>query len=145
MNLDDIGERLVADMPDALVVADAGGIIRVWNSSAERIFGFARGEALGQSLDIITPAKLRPRHWAGYRRTMRAGQTRYGAGDLLSVPAIRKDGQRVSIQFSILPLAGPDGALEGIVAIIRDVSAEFETRNVLQRDLEECRRQLLEN
>ena len=140
MNLDKIGERLVADMPDAVVVADAQGIMRFWNTGAERIFGFARAEALGRSLDIIIPDQLRPRHWAGYRRTMRTGQTRYGAGDLLSVPATRKDGERISIQFSILPLTGPDGALEGIAAIVRDVSAEFAARKALQRDLEECRR-----
>lgn len=92
MDRDRIARKLFESMPDALVVADRKGIIRVWNGGAERIFGFAEGEALGQSLDIITPERLRERHWIGYEATMRTGQTKYGAGDLLAVPAIRKDG-----------------------------------------------------
>lgn len=135
-----LGERLLREMPDALVVADAEGLIRVWNSGAERIFGFAGDEALGRSLDLITPENLRARHWSGYRRTMETGETRYGAGDLLSVPATRKDGTRISVQFSILPIAGPDGRLQGIAAIMRDVTADFEARKALQRELNDCRR-----
>ncbi|MCZ4270520.1 PAS domain S-box protein [Rhodobacteraceae bacterium G21628-S1] len=104
MDRDQIARKLFEDMPDALVVADRKGIIRVWNGGAERIFGFSEGEALGQSLDIITPERLRERLCIGYEATMRTGQTKYGAGDLLSVPAIRRDGAQISIQFSIVPV-----------------------------------------
>ncbi len=139
MNLADLGQLLVEEMPDALVVADAEGIIRVWNAGAERIFGFSRTEAVGQSLDIITPENLRDRHWAGYRRTMMTGETRYAAGDLLSVPAIRRDGSRISVQFSILPLRGEGDGLAGIAAIMRDVTADFEERKRLRRELADAR------
>ncbi|MCA2009722.1 PAS domain-containing protein [Tritonibacter mobilis] len=122
-------------MPDALVVADRKGIIRVWNGGAERIFGFSEGEALGQPLDIITPERLRERHWIGYEATMRTGQTKYGAGDLLSVPAIRRDGAQISIQFSIVPLGGEDGDLQAVAAIMRDVTEDFEERKRLRRAL----------
>lgn len=132
---DELGRLLVDAMPDALIVADAEGRIRHWNTGAERIFGFSRGEAIGRSLDIITPEQLRARHWAGYRKTMETGRTRYGAGDLLSVPALRKDGRRVSIQFSILPLPDGHGGLAGIAAIMRDVTAEFEERKRLRAEL----------
>ncbi|MGH7039357.1 MAG: PAS domain S-box protein, partial [Stellaceae bacterium] len=44
---------LVREMPDAVIYADGGGAIRFWNAGAERIFGFAAAEALGQSLDVI--------------------------------------------------------------------------------------------
>lgn len=142
MNLDDLGRQLAADMPDGLIVSDAEGLIRVWNAGAERIFGFTHDEAIGQSLDIITPESLRARHWAGYARTMQTGRTRYGAGDLLAVPAIRKDGRRISIQFSIMPIPGPDGRLQGIAAIMRDVTADFEERKALRRELETCRKQI---
>ena len=60
-------------------------------------------EALGRSLDIIIPERLRERHWQGYRATMRTGQTRYGDGQVLSVPALRKDGARISVEFTIVP------------------------------------------
>lgn len=135
MDRDQIARKLFEGMPDALVVADRKGIIRVWNGGAERIFGFAEGEALGQSLDIITPERLRERHWNGYEATMRTGQTKYGAGDLLSVPAIRRDGAQISIQFSIVPLRGEDGDLQAVAAIMRDVTEDFEERKRLQRAL----------
>ncbi|NKX75596.1 PAS domain S-box protein [Rhodobacteraceae bacterium R_SAG3] len=135
MDRDQIARKLFEDMPDALVVADRKGIIRVWNGGAERIFGFSEGEALGQSLDIITPERLRKRHWIGYEATMRTGQTKYGAGDLLSVPAIRRDGAQISIQFSIVPLGGEDGDLQAVAAIMRDVTEDFEERKRLRRAL----------
>src|SRR3546814_10063811 len=87
MNLDGLGDVLLRDLPDAVIVSDAEGIIRLWNAGAERIFGFPAAEALGRSLDIIIPERLRERHWSGYAETMRTGVTRYGAGALLSVPA----------------------------------------------------------
>ena len=135
MDREQIARKLFEGMPDALVVADRKGIIRVWNGGAERIFGFEEGEALGQSLDIITPERLRKRHWIGYEATMRTGQTKYGAGDLLSVPAIRKDGAQISIQFSIVPLRGEDGDLQAVAAIMRDVTEDFEERKRLRRAL----------
>jgi RNA polymerase sigma-70 factor, ECF subfamily len=102
-------ERLVSGMSDAIVYADAEGLIRVWNRGATRVFGFEEAEAVGRSLDIIVPENLRERHWQGYRDTMRTGQSRYGDGQILSVPAVRKDGTRVSVEFTIVPFS--DGFL----------------------------------
>ena len=81
-------DRLVAGMTDAIIYADADGVIRRWNRGAARIFGFTEAEACGRSLDIIIPESLRERHWQGYRATMRTGETRYGDGEILSVPAV---------------------------------------------------------
>ena len=71
---------------DAVIFADRSGVIRLWNSGAEAIFGYEAAEALGQTLDLIIPERLRERHWEGYHRTMTTGLTRYGEG-LLAVPA----------------------------------------------------------
>jgi PAS domain S-box-containing protein len=128
-------ERLVAALPDAIVHANAEGHIQVWNAGAERIFGFTEAEALGQSLDLIIPEALRPRHWEGYRTTMATGQSRYGAGDLLSVPALRKDGTRISVEFTIIPFQTAQGEMEGICALMRDVTARFEETRALKREL----------
>jgi PAS domain S-box-containing protein len=87
-------EMLVQDAPDAIVYADAEGVIRFWNRGAERIFGFTAAETIGQSLDIIIPENQRARHWEGYRAVMKSGASRYGAGDLLAVPGLRKGGER---------------------------------------------------
>jgi PAS domain S-box-containing protein len=118
---------------DAVIYADAEGHIQYWNTSAERMFDYATNEAVGQSLDLIIPAALRARHWEGYAKTMRTGTTRYGAGDVLAVPAIRKDGARISIEFTITPFRDPTGAMVGIAAIIRDVTARFEEMKALRQ------------
>jgi PAS domain S-box-containing protein len=128
----DFGD-LVAAAGDAVVVSDADGAIVVWNRAAERIFGFSEAEAIGQSLDLITPERQRQRHWDGYAKTMRTGVTRYGA-DTLRVPAIHKDGHTLSIAFTVGLLHGADGAVTGIAAIIRDETKRWtEERQMRQR------------
>src|SRR5205823_8055022 len=122
----DFRTRLIDDCPDAIVYADAGGVIRLWSKGAARIFGYAIEEALGASLDLIIPERLRARHWQGYGEVMKGRQSRYGAGDLLAVPALHKDGRQISVEFTILPLHDPSGALLGIAAFLRDLTARFE-------------------
>ena len=124
---------LAAAMPDAVVYADADGHIRYWNGGAEAIFGFTAAEAIGQMLDIIVPVTLRQRHWDGYEKTMRTGETRYGGGDLLAVPAIRKDGTRISTEFTIVPFRDDAGKMTGIAAIMRDVTKRFEEMRALRK------------
>ena len=132
-DLDQICRHLVTQAPDAIVYADDQGLIRLWNAGAERIFGYAATEALGQSLDIIIPENQRKRHWDGFDRTLATGVTRYGADSLLSVPAIRKDGSRVSVEFSILPFHDETGTMIGMAAIMRDLTARFEELKALRK------------
>jgi PAS domain S-box-containing protein len=125
IDIDQFCRKLVVEAPDAIIYADADGLVRFWNRGAERIFRFSQSDALGKSLDLIIPEQLRKRHWDGYARTMRTGVTRYGAGDVLAVPAIRKDGLRISVEFTILPFTDRNGRVIGIAAILRDVSSRF--------------------
>lgn len=134
-DVDRFCRTLAREAPDAVIYADAEGAIRFWNRGAERIFGFAEAEALGQSLDLIIPENLRARHWTGFDETMRTGQTRYGAGDLLAVPALRKDGARISVEFTIVPFHDESGRMIGIAAILRDVTKRFEEMKALRRQL----------
>jgi PAS domain S-box-containing protein len=64
---------------------------------------------------------------------MKTGQTRYGDGDVLAVPAIRKDGSQISIEFTIVMLRNTDGGVAGIAAMLRDVTARFEEMRALRR------------
>jgi PAS domain S-box-containing protein len=112
-------ETLVQQAPDAIVFADAEGLVRFWNRGAERVFGFDEAEALAQSLDLIIPGPLRKRHWDGHAQTMRTGKTRYGSGDILAVPAIREDGVRVAVEFTIIPFRDDAGRMLGTAAILR--------------------------
>jgi PAS domain S-box-containing protein len=92
LDVDRFCRTLVYEAVDAVIYADANGLIGFWNKGAERILGFSEAEALGKPLDIIIPGNLRQRHWAGFNDTMRTGKTRYGARDVLAVPALRRDG-----------------------------------------------------
>jgi len=140
MDLERICLTLTREAPDAIVYADAEGVIRLWNRGAARIFGFEEAEAVGSSLDIIIPESLRARHWQGYGATMRTGATRYGAGEILAVPAMRKDGRRISIEFTILPFRDEAGGMIGIAAILRGVTARFEETRALRKKLADAAR-----
>ena len=126
--------EIVDNAPDAMIFADREGIIRLWNSGAEAMFGYSATEALGKSLDIIIPENLRGRHWEGYKRTMATGETKYGK-DLLAVPGIRKDGTRISLEFSIVLLRDEGGQPLGPAAILRDVTTRWKKDKELRDKL----------
>jgi PAS domain S-box-containing protein len=130
-----IANAIVSAAADAVVATNHEGIIRLWNPGAERIFGHQADEALGQSLDLIIPERLRQRHWEGFHRVMATGESHYGAGDLLSVPGIRKDGRRISLEFTIVPLKDEHGRMQGFVAVMRDVTERFEEIRSLRQKL----------
>jgi PAS domain S-box-containing protein len=132
VELADFHRRFVEGAPDGLLAVDRSGVIRFWNGGCERIFGYPRAEAVGMSLDIIIPDRLRTRHWQGFAETMRTGATRYGAGELLSVPALRKDQTRISVEFSIIPFQSEDDTMAGLGAIMRDVTRQFEEIKALR-------------
>lgn len=132
-----IADALLASASDAIVATDRDGLITFWNPGAERIFGFSPAEAEGQSLDLIIPENLRARHWTGFRHTMETGTSRYGHGDLLSVPALAKGGRRISVEFTIALLRNERGETSGTVAVMRDVTARFEEVRDLKRRLAE--------
>src|SRR5207245_7450429 len=119
-------QRIVEDTQVAIIFSDRDGIIRFWNSGAEAMFGYRAEEAVGQSLDLIVPERQRGRHWEGYRRVMATGVTKYGR-DLLAVPAMLKDGRRISLEFSIALLNAATGELLGEAAILQDVTARWKT------------------
>ncbi len=134
-------EQLIRSIGDAIVVADPASAIVLWNPGAERIFGYSSEEALGQSLDLIIPERLRQRHGEGYNKTMRTGQTRYGS-DLLRVPAMHKDGRTISIAFTVALLFSPQHAVTGIAAVIRDDTARFNDERALRKHVAELEAQL---
>jgi len=129
--------QVVEGSPDAIILGDPEGVIRLWNAGATAIFGFTAAEAVGQSMDLIIPERLRGRHWDGYRKVMATGTSRYGAGDLLAVPAIRKDGSSLSVEFTIQMLKDEAGRITGLVAILRDVTKRFQREKELGRKLKE--------
>jgi PAS domain S-box-containing protein len=134
--------RIVSEAGDAVIVADRQGVIRFWNRRAEEMFGYSAREAVGQTLDIIVPERHRQRHWEGYHRAMATGETRYGRGQLLSVPAQRRDGSSLSVEFTIALLRDADGRVEGIAAIMRDVTERWQRERALRQRLAELESRL---
>ncbi len=124
-------KKIVENSNEGIIFSDREGIIRLWNRGAELIFGYTAEEALGKMLDIIIPDKHRARHWEGYMRVMREGSTRY-ANEMLSVPAIRKDGKRISIEFSVIIIREND-RIDGVAAIIRDVTSRWEKEKEMKQ------------
>jgi PAS domain S-box-containing protein len=129
-------EAWVRAAGDAIIAAGSDGKIILWNPAATRVFGFTAEEALGRSLDIIIPERLRMRHWEGYRNVMATGQTRYAA-DTLRVPALHKDGRALSIAFTVALLHSSQGKPDAVVAIIRDETARWNEERALRRRLAE--------
>ena len=136
-------EKIVNQLPSASVLGDREGIVRMWNSGAEAMFGWSAEEALGKSMDIIIPEKHRQRHWEGYSRVMETGVTKYGKS-LLAVPALTKDGRRISVEFNVALLKDAEGRVVGAAASIQDVTARWEREKALRARLAELEAKLKE-
>jgi len=134
--------QIIEESSDGVLFADRRGVIRVWNSGAERMFGIAAEEAIGQSLDLIIPENLRSRHWEGYFRVMESGDTKYRTG-LLTSPGMRRDGSRISLEFSMSVVRDDNGEVVGCASILRDVTTRWQKEKEMRermKSLEESGR-----
>ena len=105
--------------PDATVIADAQGTIVLVNTEAERLFGYARGELLGENVELLVPEGLRDRRWERTSSDASDLQTRpMGTGGELY--AQRKDSGTFPVEISLGFLNSEDGLL--IVSAIRDIT-----------------------
>jgi PAS domain S-box-containing protein len=129
-----IYRQIIENSQDANLFADRDGIIDLWNSGAEAIFGYTKEDVRGKSLDLIVPEKLRQRHWDGYQKVMKTGKSRYGK-ELLKVPAIRKDGTSISVEFTIVLVRNQRNGIMGTAAIIRDVTERWKHEKELKQKL----------
>jgi PAS domain S-box-containing protein len=137
-----LAEAIMSTGSDAIIAADKEGTIFFWNPGAERIFGHTSADALGRSLDIIIPERLRQRHWQGYSEVMKGRESRYGHGDVLAVPSIVKGGRQISVEFTIISLRTETGELMGLAAIMRDVTKRYEETRTLKQKLVEATKEL---
>lgn len=114
--------KVLAQMPEAAILADPAGIIRLWNQGAQTLFGFSEAEAVGASLDLIIPEKLKRAHDDGFARALATGTLKY-AGRVMTTRATHKQGHKLYVDFSFGLLRDDAGAVLGVFAIGRDVTA----------------------
>ena len=121
--------RLFERVPDAVIVADAWTQqIVLWNSAAERVFGYSTSEALELRVEALVPGALKDRHRAGMARYSETGRGTYiDSHQLLELPALTKSGEEIQIELSLSPIGlveeangGDDGRF--VLAIVRDIT-----------------------
>lgn len=112
-------EHYSAASPDAMIVADADGMIRHWNAAAELMFGLPVDQAMGTSLDVIVPEQMRGAHDEGIRRLLSGGKPRV-VGSVVEVTAQHVDGRQFPVEMS-LSMWTENGEMR-FGAMVRDVS-----------------------
>lgn len=135
----DIPRRLVEQAADAVIFADRDGNIRIWNAAAEALFGFSRAQAIGQSLDLIIPDRLRAAHWEGFHRAVATGQTRLG-GRAVITRSVNAAAATIYVEMSFALVSDERGEVLGSVAVARDATQRRDDERRLQqriRQLEE--------
>lgn len=124
----DLFRSLVEQAPDAVIYADRDGAIQLWNRAAETIFGYVAAEVLGKSLDVIIPERFRSAHWAGFRKAVETGQSKYG-GRALTTRSVHKNGTALYVDLSFGLVKDQNGVVLGALATGRDVTERHRSRS----------------
>lgn len=131
-----MNELIVEQCPDAIIFADLEGIIRIWNTAAEQVFGFSKEEAIGSSLDIIIPEPFRKAHWRGFERAIADGATKY-TGRSLPTKSLRADGTTIYVKLGFSIILDSTGSVLGALSTARDITVRFKQEQKNQKRLEE--------
>lgn len=133
MNADaTLSHHILAQIADALVFSDCEGKIRIWNAAAEALFGFRASSAIGQSLDLIIPERLRAAHWEGFHRAIASRHTRL-AGKAVITRATTAAGTTVYVEMSFALVHDEHGEVLGSVAVARDATERRQRERTLQQ------------
>jgi PAS domain S-box-containing protein len=112
----DMALVLFQSSPDAIVVSDADGKIRMVNPQAELLFGWHHSEMRGQPVEMLLPEEYRKRH-ADHRRTFLDDPRVRPMGISLHLQALRKDEKRVDVDINLSPVVTAHGLF--VIATIR--------------------------
>ena len=121
---------LIEAVPDALVISDREGVIRLVNAQAERLFGYLPGELVGQLVDVLVPEGHHARHPDHRRHYFNAPSARE-LGDGATLTAVGKDGVTIPVEIALSPLPDPAGGGTLVCSSVRDVR----TRKKLEQEI----------
>ena len=133
--------HIVEATSDAVIFADREGVIRLWNRGAELLFGYAATEAMGNSLDIIIPERLRRAHWDAYDRALQTGATRY-TDRVLTTRSMHKNGSRLYVDLGFGLVKDANGVALGAFATGRDCTARYLADAALKARVQELEAKL---
>jgi PAS domain S-box-containing protein len=128
-----LAQAVLASATEGIILIDAGGRIIVVNPAAERMFGYDRGDLLGQPLEVLLPQRIRGPHVA-HRTGYFAGPRARPMGIGLDLAGLRKDGTEFPVEISLSYVEAPDGVLA--MAFITDITERKRAEAQLQRQRE---------
>ncbi len=120
-----LGDLIVEQTAEAVIYANREGVIERWNAAAAAMFGFDKSEAIGASLDLIIPERLRAPHWRGFDAAMKTGTLRLSGHPTLT-RGLRKSGAKLYVEMSFSLVRDTAGHVLGSVAVARDVTERVE-------------------
>jgi len=127
---------IVEASSDAIIFADRGGLIRLWNRGAELVFGYSAAEAVGQSLDIIIPERLRRAHWNAFDQSVETGRTKH-TDRVLTTRAVHKSGDKLYVDLSFGLARDASGIPQGAFAVGRDCTARYLAERAMKARVQE--------
>ena len=134
--LDTTAVHILRSMPEALIFCDMEGVIRVWNDGAEKVFGWSAAEAVGQSLDLIIPERMRQAHWDGFNQAIARGGVKPGRTSMIT-RSLHKSAEFIYVDMSFEMVKDAQGQMLGSMAVARDATKRFNDEKALRKQLAE--------
>ena len=128
--------HILRSMPEALIFCDLKGVIQVWNGGAEKVFGWTAAEAVGQSLDLIIPERMRKAHWEGFDQAIARGGVKPGRTSMIT-RSLHKTEEFIYVDMSFEMVRDETGQMLGSLAVARDATKRFNEEKALRKQLAE--------
>ncbi len=128
--------HILRSMPEALIFSDLQGVIQVWNGGAEKVFGWTAAEAVGQSLDLIIPERMRKAHWEGFDQAIARGGVKPGRTSMIT-RSLHKTEEFIYVDMSFEIVRDESGQMIGSLAVARDATQRFNDEKALRKQLAE--------